>query len=293
MIRIELGHVTVTAPTEEALASLYKALAEAQALIEPCPKTGINPHLKNRFSTIGDIRKAIRGPLAKSGLSFLQFAGPINSGENGKIAASVLTQITHEGGGSIVSYGEGPIGGREGIQDLGSSLTYLRRYHCAAALNIDSEPEDDGEDPKKVEQTRKAEAKQKSKQAKPVYPPTKAKPKAKPLPPSPIAEDDKDPEWARERAAFCAAVSEVNRPNGVNWNYEKLAWVLSEMEPPRPRPSRMNSEARSKVLKWLQKGASAEILTAYSEAYDSYEKWSNENAPTKAEAHGDGSKSIF
>jgi hypothetical protein len=286
MIRIELGHVTITAPTDEALAALYAALGEAQALIEPCPKTGINPHHKNRFSTIGDIKKAIRGPLASAGLSLLQFPGPMTAGPTGKISASILTQITHSGGGSVVSYGEGPVGNREGIQDLGGALTYLRRYHCAAALNIDSEPEDDGEDPKRVEATKEAATKPKS----------KSKPKSKPkfLPPSPIVDNTKDPSWAKDRAAFCAAVSEVtDRPPGESWDYDKLAWIMGEMDPPRPRPSRMDSEGRAKVLRWLQTGASLEILRAYSDAYASYMKWADESGPSKAEAHGDGSKPIF
>ena len=56
----------------EQVKELAAALVKAQGQFQPAKKSGKNPHLKNKYSTLDDIIEAVRGPLAKNGLSFLQ-----------------------------------------------------------------------------------------------------------------------------------------------------------------------------------------------------------------------------
>lgn len=119
----------------DSIAALAAALSKAQAQIEGAIKDSTNPHFKSKYADLSSVVDAIREPLAKNGLAYVQ---TIHQADN---AASVATMILHSSGewldcGAIavpVSKGD--------AQGYGSALTYARRYSLSAAFGV--APEDD------------------------------------------------------------------------------------------------------------------------------------------------------
>ena len=91
-----------------------------------------------RYATLDEIRAAIRQPLADNGLSVVHVPGP---DENGRL--SLETRVIHCSGewfGCVVPIKvEG-----DGLQALGSALTYLQRYSLCSLLGITADEDDDG-----------------------------------------------------------------------------------------------------------------------------------------------------
>ena len=125
------------------LNELATALAKAQAAFPAVPKTGKNPHLKNDYSTLDDVIKAIRKPLADNGLSFVQLLGSNGDG------VTLRTMLLHESGQSlestvVIDPGQGNRG-VNALQALGSAITYMKRYSLTAMLGIAADGDADGE----------------------------------------------------------------------------------------------------------------------------------------------------
>ena len=122
---------------------LAAALAKAQGEFPAVQKTGRNPHLRNEYATLDDIIGAIRAPLAKHGLSFVQLLGT-----NGLGVATLRTVLLHESGQRLESTVSIEVGDQKGInalQALGASITYMKRYSLAAMLGIAADVDTDGE----------------------------------------------------------------------------------------------------------------------------------------------------
>jgi len=122
-----------------------KALAAAQAEMEPPKMTGRNPFFKNsanpdgsKFATLSDVMKAILPVLAKHGLCLTQ---NLTSVEKGVECATV---IWHESG----EYFEfGPLfmpAPKGDAQAFGSAATYARRYSAMAACGLVGDDDEDG-----------------------------------------------------------------------------------------------------------------------------------------------------
>ena len=130
------------------LDQLAAALAKAQAELKPVQKSGKNPHLKNDYSTLDDIIGAVREPLGRHGLSFVQMLGSSHAHGDG-VAVTLRTILLHESGQSlestvVVDPGEGNRG-VNALQALGSAITYMKRYALAAMLGIAADGDTDGE----------------------------------------------------------------------------------------------------------------------------------------------------
>lgn len=123
----------------ESIAALAKALAAAQAELEPAAKNAENPHLRNRYADIAAVFEAIRKILPKHGLAVSQMVLPTE----GK--AHVRTLLMHESGEWIAGECLLPPDRAGGPQGMGSAITYARRYSLSALLGIVSEEDDDGE----------------------------------------------------------------------------------------------------------------------------------------------------
>lgn len=116
---------------------LAKALFLAQSQIKHAKMDGNNPHFRSDYSTLADIWDAARVPLTLNGLSVVQ-----TQRIEGETIISVTT-LLHASGQSMVS--ELPlIMAKRDMQQLGSALTYARRYQLAAIAGISSD-DDDGE----------------------------------------------------------------------------------------------------------------------------------------------------
>lgn len=133
----------------EEIGELAKALAQAQGEILPALKDSANPFFKSRYADLSSVWSACRPALTKYGLSVVQL------GEEGVDSIMLVTMLMHSSGQWIKSrmpislilpektdkYGKLQASRRMDAQEIGSALTYFRRYSLAAIAGVC--PEDD------------------------------------------------------------------------------------------------------------------------------------------------------
>jgi hypothetical protein len=122
--------------SSEAINEIGAALAIAQGNFKIAEKNGKNPHFKNEFSTITDLHNAVKEALAANSLAIIQPAEFVDN------RITIVTKLIHKSGQYFES--ELPLKPTSDTpQQLGSAITYGRRYALAAMLNIASSEEDD------------------------------------------------------------------------------------------------------------------------------------------------------
>jgi hypothetical protein len=143
--------------TSEQINELAAALAKAQGEMGGAVKDAANPFFKSKYADLASVWEACRGPLAKNGLSVVQFPNTEYSGSpepyewTSKMGekrygvrvvcvVSVLTRLTHASGqwmedrvSTMLPTGD--------PQAVGSAITYLRRYALQSVAGV--APEDD------------------------------------------------------------------------------------------------------------------------------------------------------
>jgi len=123
----------------EQLGELAAALVKVQAVLEGAKKTSANPFFKSKYADLAAVWEACRKPLTDNGLSVIQTGGM----EGGAEAVTVTTMLLHISGQYIKDTlvlkpkAASP-------QDVGSAITYARRYALAAIVGVSPE-DDDGE----------------------------------------------------------------------------------------------------------------------------------------------------
>lgn len=128
---------TAPNPYPDERKALHKALAQAQGEFPPIHKaqTADAGSYTYSYVDLGTIIAATRPVLAKHGLAVIQRL------ENTGNTPSIRTEILHQDGASLAS--SFPIGQLPANpQQLGSLLTYLRRYTYQAMLGIAAEDDD-------------------------------------------------------------------------------------------------------------------------------------------------------
>jgi hypothetical protein len=116
---------------------LAAALAKAQGKIEAASKDRVNPHFRSAYATLSSVWDACRQALSENGLAVTQLV----AAEGNRV--TVTTLLLHASGQWIRSElttqakGAGP-------QDLGSAITYCRRYGLSAAVGVAPDEDDDG-----------------------------------------------------------------------------------------------------------------------------------------------------
>jgi hypothetical protein len=130
--------------TSESIAQVGAALAAAQAEIRTVAKDRTNPHFKNRYATLDAIMEAVRPVLARHGLSIVQGCTMPNEAEGRLIGSAVETMVLHASGEYLANMVYMPIG-KASAQDVGSALTYGRRYGVSALLALATDDDDDGQ----------------------------------------------------------------------------------------------------------------------------------------------------
>jgi len=123
----------------ETIGALVAALAKAQTAINNPPLDKVNPHFKNRYASLAAHLDAIRQPLAAQGLAVVQ---GITTTET---HIGVATMIAHSSGEWVRSEVSMQLPDRPTAQQIGSCVTYLRRYALACATLIVGDEDDDAE----------------------------------------------------------------------------------------------------------------------------------------------------
>jgi len=119
--------------------ALAAALAKAQAEIRPAALDKVNPHLRTKYASLASVQQAAR-PIFEHGLSYMQL--PDYDGQ----FVRLTTRLQHESGEFIEFTTSAPLApGKQQIQALGSTITYLKRYALSSLLGIAAGDDDDGE----------------------------------------------------------------------------------------------------------------------------------------------------
>lgn len=129
---------------------LNAALAKAQAAMKAAPFDKANPHFKNKYASLASVIDTLRKPLADNGLSYTQTT---EIREGGFV---LVTTLRHSSGQWVAS--EYPLPTSAKPQDLGSALTYARRYSLSAIACIAADEDDDAEGARTSGQTSSAPA---------------------------------------------------------------------------------------------------------------------------------------
>ena len=117
------------------IAALATAMSAAQGEIENATKDSKNDHFRNRYASLAAVLEEIRPVFSKHGLVLTQDA--VYEGE----MVGVMTTVAHKSGQwkrSVLLCK--PV--KAGPQEIGSVLTYFRRYAAAAVAGISQEDDD-------------------------------------------------------------------------------------------------------------------------------------------------------
>ena len=123
--------------TSEDTTDIDKGMIEFHKKLEAIDKSGNNKFLNYQYATLDDILKEVNPKLAEEGLYIMQF--PINVGENELSIRTMLKSNT----GQYVMYDSVSFKFKLDIQQLGSYITYLKRYMLSAILQVSLSPDTD------------------------------------------------------------------------------------------------------------------------------------------------------
>ena len=112
-------------------------LAKAVGEMQNPPLDSVNPHFKNKFSSLRAVSDAVRPALAANGLAYRQT--PL-ADESGTWVATIVY-----GEDGSIELARVPYEPQSNPQQNGSALTYAKRYCLQAAFGLVGEEDDDGE----------------------------------------------------------------------------------------------------------------------------------------------------
>lgn len=121
---------------------LYTALSNFQGEALEVPKTrtaNITATRSYQYADLNDILKITQPVLKKHGLGVTQIIKTDTDG-----VTWLTTRLFHVHGAFIESDLVLPLGGQAKAQEIGSAVTYMRRYAYTALLGIVSDDDDDG-----------------------------------------------------------------------------------------------------------------------------------------------------
>lgn len=126
---------------------IYKSILEAKKEIGKVAKNAKNPHFRNTYADINALIEAVEPILLDKGLILLQ---PVNDN-------TVTTKIIHVESGQEVSSSI-ILPDAKTPQQLGSAITYYRRYTLQSLLSLQAE-DDDGQEASKAKPAPKGKPK--------------------------------------------------------------------------------------------------------------------------------------
>jgi hypothetical protein len=129
----------------EQINELAGALAKAQGQMKNAAMNRVNPHFKSKYADLSSVLDAIRAPLSANGLSIVQTM------QTGERAITLRTTLLHSSGQFIDT--EYPLPLSLKPHEMGSALTYGRRYSVAALICNASDEDDDGAEAMKAKPT--------------------------------------------------------------------------------------------------------------------------------------------
>lgn len=126
--------------------SLTEALAAFQAELPKVAKNSVNPHFKSRYASLEDLSHVVLPLLGKHGLAWTTCPTLTDGG------LVLRYELRHVSGVSLT--GDYPLPSNVNPQQLGSALTYARRYCLGAVTGVAPDEDDDGNAAATVKQPR-------------------------------------------------------------------------------------------------------------------------------------------
>lgn len=120
---------------------ISRALSKVQGALKHASKESNNPYFKSKYADLAEVWNTCRRLLSENDLSVVQLLEMID----GKQA--LVTILSHSSGQWMKSTAILPIS-KPGAQEIGSCITYFRRYSLAAMVGV-YQDDDDGEQAQK------------------------------------------------------------------------------------------------------------------------------------------------
>lgn len=134
--------ITQNEETSAELGKLAEALSKAQGQMTFAKKDSANPFFKSKYADLASVMDAIREPLSKNGLAYIQTTKSI--GEN----LTLVTRLVHSSGEWIK--GEFTLAPqKKDAQGYGSIISYMRRYALSAMVGVVQDDDDGNAAPQK------------------------------------------------------------------------------------------------------------------------------------------------
>ena len=121
--------------TSSSIAAIAPALVKAQADIKSAIKDATNPHFRSKYADLASVVEAVKAPLLKQQIIFLQGVHDALDG------VAVETMLLHASGEWISSTLRLPAT-KQDAQGYGSAITYGRRYGLMAICGVPAEDDD-------------------------------------------------------------------------------------------------------------------------------------------------------
>ena len=118
----------------EQINELAAALAKAQGAMENATKNKANPHFKSKYADLAAVLDAIRAPLSANGLATVQTM------QIAERCIILRTTLLHASGQYIAT--DYPIAAGLKPQEMGSAMSYGRRYSLTALVGIAQDDDD-------------------------------------------------------------------------------------------------------------------------------------------------------
>jgi hypothetical protein len=138
--RSEIAALTATTSLAEALAAFQAEAPKFPKRKTARVQTKAGGEYSYKYADLGDILPIVGPLMAKHGLSWSAKPGRDETGE-----LALFFTLRHVSGET--DSGDVPLGVPKGCkpQEIGSALTYMRRYAQVAQLNLDVDEDDDGQ----------------------------------------------------------------------------------------------------------------------------------------------------
>jgi hypothetical protein len=119
----------------ESIKEISSALVKAQSAIKAAVKDATNPHFRSKYADLASVIEAVKDPLNKNGITFLQ---PVKFSETGVCVETVLLHTSGEWVSDELTI---PVT-KQDAQGVGSAISYGRRYGLQSMCGVPAEDDD-------------------------------------------------------------------------------------------------------------------------------------------------------
>ena len=120
------------------IAKIAAALSKAQGKISSAKKDSVNSHFNSKYATLASIWDACRGPLSENEIAVVQAPEIVDE------RLILRTTFMHSSGETLECLMPISVPQTATAQQLGSAMTYARKYSLATMAGVAPDDDDDG-----------------------------------------------------------------------------------------------------------------------------------------------------